>query len=116
MGWRSRHLGPWPLRSKLGLAPLNKRRTDGTHDGEVRRLGIRSRKVANDPCDSKRKDKLITGRRILIDIYKRENEMRRKVYSKVLNEGKQKSSTRLNNRVIVRQGMENKCHHHIKEP
>ena len=69
--------------------------------------------MADDPCDSKRKDKLITGRRILIDIYKRENEMRGKVYSKVL---KQKLSTRLYNEVIVRQGMENKCHHHIKEP
>ena len=72
--------------------------------------------MADDPCDSKRKDKLITGRRILIDIYKGENEMRGKVYSKVLNEGKQKLSTRLYNGVIMRQGIENKCHHHIKEP
>ena len=108
MGWRSRHLGPWPLRSKLGLAPLNKGRTDGTHDGEVRRLEIRSRKVANNPCDSKRKDKLITGCRILIDIYKKENEMRRKVYSKVLNEGKQKASMRPGNGVIVRKGWRTK--------
>ena len=69
--------------------------------------------MADDPCDSKRKDKLITGRRILINIYKGENEMRGKVYSKVLNEGKQKLSTRLYNGVIVRQGMENKSHHHI---
>ena len=37
----------------------------------VRRLKIRSRKMANDPCDSRRKDKLITGHCILIDIYKR---------------------------------------------
>ena len=72
MGWRSRHLSPWPLRSKLGVAPLNKRRTDGTHDGEVRRLGIRSRMVANDPHDNKRKDKLIMGCRISIDIDERE--------------------------------------------
>ena len=61
---------------------------DGTYDGEVRRLGIRDRGVANDPCDSRRKDKLITGRRISINIHERENEMREKVYSKVLNEGK----------------------------
>ena len=71
--------------------------------------------MANDPRDSKRKDKLITGRRILINIYKGENEIRGKVYNKVLNEGKQKASTRLGNGIIVRQGIENKCHHHIKE-
>ena len=71
--------------------------------------------MANDPRDSRKKDKLITGRCILVDIYKGENEMRGKVYKKVLNEGKQKSSTRLGNRVIVRQGMKNKCHHHIQE-
>ena len=81
-------------------------------DVEVRRLGIRSRKMAYDPRDSRRKDKLIMGRRILINIHERENEVRRKVYSKVLNEGKQKLSTRLCNGVIMRQGMENKSHHH----
>jgi len=69
--------------------------------------------MANDPCDSKRKDKLITGCRISIDIDKRENELRRKVYREVLNEGKQKSSTRLYNGVIVRQRMENKIQNHI---
>ena len=58
--------------------------------------------MANDPRDSRRKDKLITGHRILVDIYKGENEMRGKVYSKVLNEGKQKASMRLGNGVIVR--------------
>ena len=36
-------------------------------DVEVRRLAIRSRKMAYDPRDSRRKDKLIMGRRILID-------------------------------------------------
>ena len=44
--------------------------------------------MANDPRDSKRKDKLIMGHRISINIHERENEMRGKVYSKVLNEGK----------------------------
>ena len=72
--------------------------------------------MVNDPRDNERKDKLITGRRILIAIYKGENEMRGKVYNMVLNEEKQKVSTRLGNGVIVRQGIENKCHHHIEEP
>ena len=117
MGWRSHHLSLWPFRSKLGgLTPSNRRHTDGTHDGEMNRLEIGDRGMANDPRDSKRKDKLITGCCILINIYKGKNEMRGKIYSKILNEGKQKSSTRLSNKVIVRQGMKNKCHHHIQEP
>ena len=61
--------------------------------------------MANDPCDSKRENKFITGHRILIDIYKGEYEMRGKVNGKLLNEGQQKLSTRLSNRIIVRQGM-----------
>ena len=72
----------------MGLTPLNKRRTDGAHDNEMSRLGIGDRGMANDLRDSRRKDELITGCRILIDIYKGENEIRGKVYSKVLNEGK----------------------------
>ena len=103
------------LRYKLGLTSLNRRCANSTHDGEVRRLEIRDRRMANDPRNSRKKDKLITTRCILIDIYKGENEMIGKVYSKVLNEGKKKSSMRLDNGVIVRQRMENKCHHHIKE-
>ena len=43
--------------------------------------------MANDPRDSKRKNKLITSRRILIDIYKGEYEMRGKVNGKPLKEG-----------------------------
>ena len=65
----------------------NGHRANGTHDGEMRRLKIRNRGVANDPRDSKRKDKLITGRRVSIDIDERENEVRREVYGKILNEG-----------------------------
>ena len=72
--------------------------------------------MAYDPRDSRRKDKLIMGRRILIDIYKGENEMIGKVYREVLNKGKQKASSRLGNGVIMRQRIENECHHHIKEP
>ena len=47
--------------------------------------------MANDLRDSRRENKLITGRRIPIDIYKGEYEMRRKVNGKPLKEGKQKS-------------------------
>ena len=47
--------------------------------------------MANDPCDRKRENKLNTGCRILIDIHDRENEVKMEIYSKVLNEGKQKS-------------------------
>ena len=43
--------------------------------------------MANDPRDNRRKDKFIMGRRISIDIDERENEVRRKVYKVVLNEG-----------------------------
>ena len=43
--------------------------------------------MLNDPCDSKRENKFITGHRILIDIYKGEYEMRGKVNGKLLNEG-----------------------------
>ena len=94
MGWRSRRLGPWPFQSKLGLAPSNRCHANGTHDSEVSRLTIRDRKMVNDPRDSRRENKLITDRRIPIDIYKKENEVRKKVYSKVLNEGKQKSDNK----------------------
>lgn len=61
--------------------------------------------MVNDPRDSKRKDKLIMGHRILIDIYKGEYEVRDKVNGKVLDEGSQKSITRLSIRIIVGQGM-----------
>ena len=74
------------LRSKLGLALSNSHYADGTHDGEMRRLEIKDRRVANDPHDSRRKDKLIMGCHIHIDIYKGEYEMRGKVNGKLLNE------------------------------
>ena len=62
----------------------NGRVADGTHDRKVRRLGIGNRCVANDPHDSRRENKLIIGRRILIDIYKGEYEVREKVNGKPL--------------------------------
>ena len=41
-------------------------------------------KMANDLCDSRRKDELITGRRILVDIKDRSDEVRGEVYGEVL--------------------------------
>ena len=55
---------------KLGLTSSNRCRVDGTHDGEMSRLRIGDRGMANNPRDSRRKDKLITDRHILIDIYR----------------------------------------------
>ena len=43
--------------------------------------------MANDPRDSRRENKLIMGRCILIDIYKEKYEMRGKVNGKPLKEG-----------------------------
>ena len=90
MGQRSCRLSLWPLQLKPGLTPSNRHRSNGTYDSEMSRLEIRDRGVANDPRDSRMKDKLIMSCRILIDIYKREYEMREKVDSKVLNEGQKK--------------------------
>ena len=43
--------------------------------------------MAKDPRDSRRKNELITGRHIRIDIDKGENEVRRKVYRESIKEG-----------------------------
>ena len=43
--------------------------------------------MAKELRDSRRKNELITGRRIPIDIYKGEYEVRREVNRKILNEG-----------------------------
>ena len=51
------------------------------------RIKDRDRKMFNDLHDSRRENELITGRRISLDINERENEVRRKVYNEVLNEG-----------------------------
>ena len=51
---------------------MNGRRADGTHDSEVRRLGIGDRKMTNDPHDNWRENEFITGRRVSIDIYESE--------------------------------------------
>ena len=80
------------------------------------RLWIGGGEVVENPHDNQKKNELITGRRIPIDINKGENEVKRKVYRESIKEGQQKSSTRLYDGVITRQWMENEFHHHGKEP
>ena len=50
-----------------------------------------------------------------MNIYNRKNEVRRKIFSKMLKKRQQKSSTRLCNGVLVRKWMQNKSHHHVHE-
>ena len=50
-----------------------------------------------------------------MNIYNRQDEMRRKVNGKMLKKRQQKSSTRLCNGVKVREWMQNKSHHHVHE-
>ena len=95
-------LHSWPLRSKLGLAQPNKISVDGTYDGEVRRISNGDREVAKDLHDSRRKDKLITGCRILIHIEDKYDEVIREVNRDILKKRQKKVSTRLDDRVIVR--------------
>ena len=83
-GWNSKscrtgRLHTWLLQSKLSLTLPNRTGFDETHGGVVRRNGNGNGKVAKDPRDSRRKDELITGRRILIDIEYKSDEMRGEV-------------------------------------
>ena len=55
------------------------------------------------------------GRCIPLDIYNRKNEMRGKIYSEMLYKKKQKLSTGLSNRVIMRKGMKNKSRNHVNK-
>ena len=50
-----------------------------------------------------------------MNIYKRKNEVRRKIYSEMLKKRQQKSSMRLYDGVIEREWMQNKSHHHVHE-
>ena len=50
-----------------------------------------------------------------MNIYDRKNEVRRKIYSKMLKKRQQKSSMRLCDGVIVRKWMQNKGYHHVHE-
>jgi len=67
----------------------------------VSRLEIKDKGVTNDPCIAKEKISCFDGE----GKSKGEYEVRRKVNSKVLDEGQQQVSTRVSNRIIVRQGM-----------
>ena len=48
-----------------------------------------------------------------MNIYDGKNKMRREINSKMLKNGQQKSSTRLGDRVIMRERMEYKGHYHV---
>ena len=50
-----------------------------------------------------------------MNIYDRKNEVRRKIYSKMLKKRQQKSSMRLCDGVIVREWMQNKSYHNVHE-
>ena len=68
--WRSCRLRLGLPRSKLCCAPSNGNSIYGTHHGKMRRLRIGDGKMAKDLHDSRKKNELITGRHIPIDIYK----------------------------------------------
>ena len=51
-----------------------------------------------------------------MNIYDGKNKMRKEINRKMLKKGQQKSSTRLNDRVIMRERMEYKGHHHVQKP
>jgi len=75
---------PRPLRSKLGLTLPHRSCADGTHNGVIRRIRNRDGKMAKDSRDSRRKDELITGCRILININDGSDELSGEVNSKIL--------------------------------
>ena len=82
-GWNNKsyrigHLYLWPLQLKLSLTPPDRTNADGTHDGEKRRERNINKEMLKDPHDSRRKDELIMGHRILIDIKDRSDEVDRK--------------------------------------
>ena len=63
---------------------LNRRRVNGTYDSKEMRIRDRDRKMMNDPGDIRRENELLISNRISIDIDKKENEERGKVYKEVL--------------------------------
>ena len=81
---RISRLRPWLLLSKLGLAPPNRSYANGTHNSVVRRIRNRDRKMAKDPHDSRRKNELIMGHHILININDGSDEVRREVNRKII--------------------------------
>ena len=72
--------------------------------------------MPKDPRDNRKRDELITGNGILIHIYDRCDEVRRKVNGKILHQGKKKTSMRVSDGVIVRQRCKSECHYHVKGP
>ena len=51
-----------------------------------------------------------------MNIYDGKNKMRREINGKMLKKGQKKSSTRLGDKVIMRERMEYKGHHHVQKP
>ena len=66
---RSCYLCLGRLRSELCLVSLNGSSVNGTYHEKMRRNGKGNGKMAKNLRDSRRKNKLITGRCILVDIY-----------------------------------------------
>ena len=119
-GWSYRscridHLYSWPLQLKLTLTLPDRTNANGTHDGEKRRERNRNGEVLKDPCDSRRKDELITGSSVPIDIYNKCYKVRGKINGKTLHQRQKKMSTRLDDGVIVWQRSKIKSHHHVKK-
>ena len=50
-----------------------------------------------------------------MNIYNGKNKMKREISSKMLKKGQHKLSTRLDDRVIVRERMDYKGHHHVQK-
>ena len=71
--------------------------------------------MLKDPRDSRRKDELITSSNVPIHIYDRCDEVRGKVDGKIHHQRKKKTSTRLNDGVIVRQCCKSECHYYVTE-
>ena len=119
-GWRGRRWSSCRLclglpRSQLCYAPWNSSCSYGTHIREVGRHRIEDGKMTKESRDNGRKNELITSRRVLINIYKREYKVWSKVNKEILNKGLQKPSMRLYDSVIGRQRMKNECHHQVKD-
>ena len=70
--------------SEAEITSSNSSCVNGTYDEEVIGQKKGDRKMAKNPRDSWRKDELITGHHILINIYKGEDEMRKEVNKEVL--------------------------------
>ena len=71
-------------RSEVCLTLSNGSSVYGTHHGKMRRDRKGDRKMVKYLHDSQKKNKLITGRCIPIDIYEGSNKVRRKVDRDIL--------------------------------